>query len=229
MAAQEGLQQYHPDWHQLLMDIQHQGQVAYDQLVRVVMEPTPAIVVQGFVDRFPDATREVYPVLADLKNSLSNNINAKVALKRKVTTAVEVASALVDGIVVLHGVDPAAAYQTMYTIVRPRISSGHLHDEDRDVLVKVFRKFSCLNLTVNGVEDEFLARNPAYADGSKQKRDAHVAVHKVIVAGLLESLPKGYATNTMFQELIGARFNAFMAALEPNLRPPDWGPCTRIR
>ena len=67
---------------------------------------------------------------------------------------------------------------------------------------------------VDGLEEDFLACNPVYADGSKQKRDARVAVHKVIVAGLLDSLPKEYATNPVFQELIRARFNAFVTVLE---------------
>ena len=65
MAAQGGLRQYQADWHQMLLDIQQWGQVTYEQLVQVVMEPTPAIVVQGFMDQFADAAHEVYPVLVD--------------------------------------------------------------------------------------------------------------------------------------------------------------------
>ena len=146
MAAQGGLRQYRPDWHQMLLDIQQGGQVAYEQLVQVVMEPTPAMVVQVFINQFADAAREVYPALADLKNSLSNNINVKIALKWKVTTTVEVAAMLVDSIVVLHSVDPTTTYQNMYNIVCPRISAGLLRDKDRDILEKVFGKFSGLNL-----------------------------------------------------------------------------------
>ena len=134
-----------------------------------------------------------------LNNSLSNNINAKIALKWKVTTAVEVAAELADSIVVLNGVDPTAAYQNMYNMICPHISAGLLCDKDCTVLEKVFGKFSGLDLTVVGLGDDFLADNPACADGSKQKRDARVAVHKVIVAGLLESLPKEYATNHVFR------------------------------
>ena len=130
MAAQAGLRQYCLNWNQLLMEIQQQGQDASQQLVQVVMVPTPAIIVRGCVEQFAAALRCVYPVVADLKNTLSNNINAKIALKWKVDTAVEVASLFADSIVVLHGLNPAAAYHSMYAIVHPCISSGQLRSED---------------------------------------------------------------------------------------------------
>ena len=144
MAAQGELSRYHPDWHQLLFEIQQWGQEAYQQLVKVMMEPTPAIIIRGCVEQFADAEHEVYPVLADLKNSLSNNINAKITLKWKVNTAVEVALLMAKSVVVLHGVDPSAAYYNMDAIVHPCISASQLQDKDHGVPVKVFGTFSGL-------------------------------------------------------------------------------------
>ena len=60
-------------------------------------------------------------------------------------------------------------------------------------------------------------------DGSKQKRDAWVAVHKVLVTGLLESPPKEYVTNAMMQELIGAPFSAFVAVLKRDFKNAGLG------
>ena len=119
-----------------------------------------------------------------------------------------------SSVVVLHRVDPATAYQSMYTIICPHISAGHLRDEDLDVLIKVFGKFNGLDLMVDKLENSFLVLNPADADGSKHKRDTQVAVHKILVARLLESLPKQYAMNAVLQELISAQFNAFVATIK---------------
>ena len=66
-------------------------------------------------------------------------------------------------------------------------------------------------------------QNPAYVDGTKQEKDTQVAVHKTLVAGLLELLPEEYATNVLLQELIWAWFSVFVATIERDFEDAGLG------
>ena len=110
---------------------------------------------------------------------------------------------------VLHGVDPDAAYQNMYELVCPQVSAGWLQLEDRMILRKLFGGLKGTDLTLDTLEDEFLGQNPVYVHGHKRKC-AKVPTSKVISTGLAAAMPKEFITDDVLQEVVKGRFKAFI-------------------
>ena len=100
----------------------------------------------------------MFPILTDMKNSWSNNFRAKVAWKHKYDVAAEVATHLMDGVMLLHGVAGKEAVANMYQLVRPRVSRRWLSKGDKEVMQKIFGQFSRVGIKVEELEAVFWQR-----------------------------------------------------------------------
>ena len=70
--------------------------------------------LQAYMAEMVVALTKLLPLLTDVKNSRSNNFKAKMVPKQKAETAVEIATWLVDGVLVLHSLWAVDAYVNVY-------------------------------------------------------------------------------------------------------------------
>ena len=165
----------------------------------------------------------LFPVMMNMKNSWSNNFRAKVAWKHKYDVAAKVATLLMDGVMVLHGVARKEAVTNMYQLVRPRVSRRWLSEGDKEVVQKIFGHFSGVGIKVEELEADFLAKNPEYAQGTKHKRDAKEDTATVIVKGLTDNIPAGFVANKELQARVHDRFVAFTTAIKEEVAEARMG------
>ena len=135
-------------------------------------------------------------------------------LKRKVNVTGDVAKSLADADVVIHGGYFSDAYTTVFTVICPHVMPGLLGNGDREVLTKILGDFNGEELTLDTLEEAFLASHPGYAHGRKRKRDAWVPVQTLLIPPLMSTLPKEFTTNVELQEKVHTQFTSFMEALE---------------
>ena len=169
------------------------------------------------------AVADILPLMTTMKNSWSNNFNAKTAWKHKTAVAAEIASQLMDGILVLHGVATEDAYTNMYDLIRPRVSRRWLSKGDKEVMRKIFGQFSGTGLNLEQLEADFLVKHPEYANGTKRKRDPKAQAAKVVIQGLTDNLPEGYVADKALQEQVYGRFTAFMEAIKEEFEEAGLG------
>ena len=217
------LEEHRPKWHTTMVKTESHLRTAVFGLMGTIRETDPDPKLRAYTAETVVALMDLLPILTDMKNSWSNNFNAKEAWQHKSETAVEVASQLADGVMVLHGVSATKAYENMYDLVRPRVSCRRLGKKDLEVLRKIFGSFNGTGLKVEHLEAQFLARHPEYAQGTKRKRDAKGAAAKVIVEGLTANLPEGFRTNEELQNKVHGRFADFIAAIEADFAEAGLG------
>ena len=217
------LETHRPEWHTTMVETGYHLRTTVFGLMGTIHKTKHDPKLHVYNTETMVALVDLFPILTNMKNSWSNNFKAKMVWKHKNDVAAEVASQLMDGVLVLHGVAAEEAYANIFDLIRPCVSHRWLSKEDTEVLRKIFGWFNGTGIKVEQLEAKFLAKNLEYAQGTKRKRDAKVAASKVIVEGLTANMVEGYIANKELQEKVHGRFVKFINAVEEDFNEAGLG------
>ena len=149
------LEANHPEWHTTMVETENHLCTALFGLMGTIQETEHDPKLQAYTAETMVALMDLFPILTDMKILWSNNFRAKMVWKHKFDVASEVATLLMDGVSVLHGVAKKDAYANMYELIRPRISQCHLGKGDMEVLQKIFDQANGNRIKVEQLEAKF--------------------------------------------------------------------------
>jgi hypothetical protein len=181
----------------------------------------------------------VYPDLADMMSQWNSDhgvhltlsrvgeawsVNLDVAEQRRlsVETLQLVATTLVRVGLFTGGTDLSTAYQLLYASVRPHVASGSLDSRTGALMTRMFGGCVFEDLTVAGLEADYLRANPIEVDNDDSVVEGAVPrfvaipdpVEAVYLPGLVATLPEGFAGNAALQREVFDHIVACRAAIE---------------
>ena len=189
-----------PEWHTTLIETSGWLQRNMDGLFWAMQVTKHEPALQAYSTETIIALMDMLPLVTDMKNLWSNNFKANLSLKQKTHTVTDVATKLLEVVLMLHGLSTNDVYTNVYKLICPWISFKRLAKEDMNILTKIFGGFNGTRVKLEKLKHGFLEKHPEYAFGTKRKCDPKVLTEAVVIGELMDNLPAEYGENPELQE-----------------------------
>jgi hypothetical protein len=178
-----------------------------------------------------DDSGGVHHTLAHAGEAWTETLDVSEQRRLSVETLHLVASTLVRVGLFTGGTDLGTAYQLLYASVRPHVAGGGLDSRTGELMVRVFGGCVSEDLTVRGLEADYLRANPIEVDSDDDAVEDAVPsfvaipdpVEAVYLPGLVATLPGGFAGNAALQREVFGHIVACRVAIERSFETAGLG------